>query len=328
MAEQWIDAAAALGIISSEPGSHGEHLAALALCRRAHGGLIAAKAKLFVVGDRREEGAEIPAAFWWAEGEAALDQNWTTGDFSTWINDKIECRAFGVTFSVSGVLDMLPAGQRSAVARRLSVAGNSEWVRAGEAAGLACQLPGVRDGRAFVVEQARLGLMPGRAVLAQGFPARHIKTWVWEEREWTAPMMFWDAVSDFSNSLQDWNLGQFSARFSIDGETQWLQASGVHFSAEPLRSPSAEPPAPVPEASGKPNVGGRPAQAWWDDLWCDVWGLIYEGKLIPKTQAEVEKAMLEWAAQHGHSPAESTIRLKARKLFKVFSDGVENPPRP
>ena len=76
-----------------------------------------------------------------------------------------------------------------------------------------------------------------------------------------------------------------------------------------------------------PNAGGRPAQAWWDDLWCDIWGLIYEGKLIPNTQAEVEKTMLEWAAQRGHSPAESTIRPKARKLFAVFSGGVKNPPR-
>ena len=29
---------------------------------------------------------------------------------------------------------------------------------------------------------------------------------------------------------------------------------------------------------------------------------------------------------HGHSPAEPTIKLKARKLFKVYNDEAENLP--
>lgn len=36
--------------------------------------------------------------------------------------------------------------------------------------------------------------------------------------------------------------------------------------------------------------------------------------------------MHSWAQERGHNPAESTVRLKARKAFKVYSDGVENPP--
>ena len=195
MAEQWIDAATARGLIASAPDPYREHIAALALCRRAHSGILAARATLLTMGDRRAKDATIPAAFWWAEGEAALDQDWATGDFSTWINRTILCQAFGVTFAISDVLDMLPAAQRNDVARRLSVAGIPKWVRANEAAQLACCLPGVMNGRAFVVEQAHSGLLQGRAVLAQGFTNRHAETSVWEEREWAIPADCWNSVA-------------------------------------------------------------------------------------------------------------------------------------
>jgi hypothetical protein len=38
---------------------------------------------------------------------------------------------------------------------------------------------------------------------------------------------------------------------------------------------------------------GRPPAAFWDDLWCAVWGRVYRGELIPKRQADVESAMLD-----------------------------------
>lgn len=82
MAEQWIDAETALRVVASVSDTRS---AVRAICIRAHDGIIDARAKLFVAGDRRTANAKIPPGFWWAKGEAALDQNWVTGDFSTWI---------------------------------------------------------------------------------------------------------------------------------------------------------------------------------------------------------------------------------------------------
>jgi predicted nucleotide-binding protein len=45
---------------------------------------------------------------WWAQGEAALTQNWTTGDFETWIDHKIHLKAFGVMFRRADVQKMIP----------------------------------------------------------------------------------------------------------------------------------------------------------------------------------------------------------------------------
>jgi hypothetical protein len=48
---------------------------------------------------------------WWAEGEVALTQNWTAGDFDTWTpNQKIHMEAFGVSFLRAEIEKLLPAG--------------------------------------------------------------------------------------------------------------------------------------------------------------------------------------------------------------------------
>jgi predicted nucleotide-binding protein len=55
---------------------------------------------------------DIPIEFWWAEGEAPLNQNWTTGDFDTWVGrgiDAIHLQAFGVTFRRSDIERLRPA---------------------------------------------------------------------------------------------------------------------------------------------------------------------------------------------------------------------------
>src|SRR3954465_5180222 len=85
----------------------------------------------------------------------------------------------------------------------------------------------------------------------------------------------------------------------------------------------------LPQATCRPTLdktpGGRPPASFWDDLWFSVWGQIYRGDLRPKIQADVEKAMLDWASAHGHEPSHSTIRSRARKLFQALQDEGKNP---
>jgi hypothetical protein len=115
--DEWISAAEAASLLKSAFNS--QQLAQMTICKRAHGGLIHARAERFMVDGvehvlRDESGAlqniEIEKEFWWAEGNAALHQNWITGDFDTWIDNEIHLQAFNVWFLRADIEKMIPAG--------------------------------------------------------------------------------------------------------------------------------------------------------------------------------------------------------------------------
>jgi predicted nucleotide-binding protein len=101
--EEWLSAADALALLGM---SH--HLGARTICKRAHAGLIKARAARFNRDGRSADNVDVPDEFWWAEGERALHQNWATGDFDTWINHEIHLEAFGVTFRRSDIERLNP----------------------------------------------------------------------------------------------------------------------------------------------------------------------------------------------------------------------------
>jgi hypothetical protein len=104
MSDEWIRAADALKLVRTIASSY---MAPRAICSRAYVGLIKAKAKRIIIGGIVHDDAEVPERFWWAEGEAALEQNWGTGDFETWINNQIEMRAYGVQFSRADIEELV-----------------------------------------------------------------------------------------------------------------------------------------------------------------------------------------------------------------------------
>lgn len=61
--------------------------------------------------------------------------------------------------------------------------------------------------------------------------------------------------------------------------------------------------------------GGRPPAEFWDDMWAEIAVALYKGDLAPKSQADVERAMIERIEALGHSAAESTVRARARRLW-------------
>jgi len=92
--------------------------AASAICSRAYAGLIKTRAKLFISFGEEKTDAEVPREFWWAKGEAALEQNWVLGDFETWVTTIDRERggrreglqqAFGVTFRRGDIEQLKPA---------------------------------------------------------------------------------------------------------------------------------------------------------------------------------------------------------------------------
>jgi hypothetical protein len=303
--------------------------------------LLPTRARLIVVTERqlvsRPENAPVPLELWEADGEGALEQNWTAGDFSAQIEVDRHIEAFGVTFGMSGLLELLPPEKRAIVARRLSVAGDPAWVTARVAWQFAWEKAGVNPMTAgsAVLDQARLGFVTGRAVLAQRFdPSRYREADyddppAWEEREWDIPTSFWWGFTAPKTSHQDWERGSFIGAGTGPKGSCRMKLEGVHFLTESLQSllPAGERAssgeALPTEAPAKDNPGGRPTAEWWDDMWCHVIGQIYDGTLTPSSQAAIEKAMHSWANDRGHEPAVSTIRLRARKLYKTLKK-VEN----
>jgi predicted nucleotide-binding protein len=101
--EEWVSAAAALTLLGIQ-GSVGTRT----ICKRAHAGLIKARAERFIRDGRLDDDYDIPLEFWWAEGEPALYQNWESGDFDTWIDNTVHLQAFGVVFRRSDIERLRP----------------------------------------------------------------------------------------------------------------------------------------------------------------------------------------------------------------------------
>ncbi len=114
--EQWLAAAEASRLLKAAFST--EYLARKAICKRAHEGLIRARAERYVVDQKSRANCEVPKEFWWAAGAAALTENWTTGDFETWINQEVRMQAFGVSFSRTDIQKLVPERVAMAVKKR------------------------------------------------------------------------------------------------------------------------------------------------------------------------------------------------------------------
>jgi hypothetical protein len=192
---RWITAAEAAALL--KPVFKSESLAQMTICKRAHAGLIRARAERFVTNGKPRNLDEIPAGFWWAEGEAALHQTWATGDFDTWVErGELHLEAFGVSFLRADIEKMIPAG---------------------------------------------------------------------------------------------------------------------------LAAPSAARPI----APAGP-IGGRPPADWWEDLIIDICFRHFRGELQPKTQADVARAMQAWMTENGYDAADSTVRVRARKVWSAIQQDAES----
>ena len=316
----WVPAAKALSVVA---GLSGESAARLALCGRAHAGLVKTYARLFTQGDRSEEHTEIPSTFWWAGGHEALEQDWRSGDFSTWIENKVQWRALGVSFDFEGLREMLPAEDAAAYARRLSVGGNPDWVDAKTARRFMYSSLGANPTNAGdeLISRCRMGFVAARAVIMQRASGPSPDRWSEEAREWDIPVWYWENFTDAGSSAQNWQTGKFSGR-GASGRS-WFTLTGVYFDRASLDAmlPQVAPSTPLSTATIN---AGRPPAAYWDDLWCAIWGQIYRGELIPKRQADVERAMLQWANLNDHEMSETSAKPRAKKLFAEFEREVGN----
>ncbi len=194
--EEWIAASEAVQLL--KPMFDTTYEAQMTICKRAYSGMVRARAQRFLMDGRKRDDFEIPKEFWWAKGHQALNQNWTAGDFDTWIdNGSHHLEAFGVSFLRADIDRMIPA------------------------------------------------------------------------------------------------------------------------------SPSMAQ-APAAEAAARAVHSGRKPADWWEDCLLDVAFQHFRGDLKPKTQADVVRAMQAWITEHGCEAADSTVKLRARKLWEKIKREADN----
>jgi hypothetical protein len=111
--EDWITAREAVKLLKPVTGD--EYSAQMTICARAYDKLISARAVRLVVEDhnwrpvkmKEVNDVEVPPKFWWARGHEALTQNWSTGDFETWIDKRAHYKGYGVKFLRADIMSMV-----------------------------------------------------------------------------------------------------------------------------------------------------------------------------------------------------------------------------
>lgn len=66
------------------------------------------------------------------------------------------------------------------------------------------------------------------------------------------------------------------------------------------------------------NSGGKPLAKHWDSMWAAIAVQLYVGDLKPETQADIEKAMMNWLSDQNIDAGERTVRNRARVLWQAL----------
>ena len=150
MAAQWISSAEALEIVGGpDPGYYDK----TRLVNGALNGKIGARAMLYSEFDECEQtlvenhDGPIPVHFWNFDDGDLIEQDWEKGNFEREFSDHRFCVS-AVLFDLEDVLELIPFENRSAVAKRFSVASNPDWINTRSARSLLMETEGLSEGYA------------------------------------------------------------------------------------------------------------------------------------------------------------------------------------
>lgn len=143
------------------------------------------------------------------------------------------------------------------------------------------------------------------------------------------PTDHWKTVDApaFNDVWQSGQLTVWPAQRDRHGRSK-IDYFGVRFSPVDLGAMFASagiaelPTSPI-EAPAK-HAGGAPRKEFWDDLLIEMFQVLWLGELKPNRQADLERAMLDWASGKGYSLGESSVKAPARKLFAAWKSEVKN----
>lgn len=314
MADQWISAAKAHSICRDQ----------YMLCERAHAGLLIGRADLFISRGARSKNALVPDWFWWARGYEALKQNWASGDFSTWTDGKHHHEAFGVRFELESFLACLPEERRADVRRSLSVVGQPDWVAVSVAlsrlqAGVARDATSVK---ALLAGQCEAGVIASRALIVEGRneqPGEENPDWAC--REWDIPAWVWRAIAIEGDELFDWSAGALLRPITGPDGPTISRLSGIYVWEPSLGGLDITAPASAPAPAKAP---GRPAIPFGEEMLCEVWAQIYEGKFTTPKKADLVRTMQDWPARNGHELPDTTAKRRADLILQYMARSDQN----
>ena len=330
MDDEWIPAAEALASVEKSIPFR----AAQAICSRANDGLVTARAQTLIFGERRANDVEIPAGFWWARGEAALTQKWASGDFETWLDKKIHCRAYGVTFLERDIAAMLPRGRATMTKPGRATPGNyassSRCVTELQTR-LACTKQEACD---HIVRFCRAGLIESRCT---SFWCEVTKLIDLEEQELenvAIPTWFWDHCTSGPDAILDWRTGNFAGHGLVVGQRRKVRIRGAEFDISGIvdfelmlreqdSGDDLPDPAAVASVLKQPALsarGGRSRSESWTDWIAELVCHIHEEGMPPGSGAEGQDALIgaideRLAARGIESLGRSTVQAATRAVL-------------
>jgi len=74
----------------------------------------------------------------------------------------------------------------------------------------------------------------------------------------------------------------------------------------------------IVRSSPEKNKGGKPLAKHWDAMWAAMAVKLYTGGLIPRCQADIERAMKDWFATNDRDIGDTTVRGRARALWDAI----------
>ena len=327
MEDEWISAAEAHKRLFKL-----HHLrTAEAICSRAADEILVAKAQTLLWGNERFSDKEIPSVFWWARGNTALSQNWQAGDFETWIDSRVHCRAYGVTFHEGDIAAMLPSTRGS---RGVDRSAGTNFATA-------------RECVAELVEQLKIDPAQVQRHIQRHCRGRLIEgqcdeIW-WEvkdrygpteytDQQVAIPAWFWEHCASNPDAILDWQSGTFSGRGSIDGETYSVRIRGAKFDVagiidlesllasesnpKPKQSSDVSNAAPVTK-SAEPS-GGRRRSENWSDWIAELTAYIHEEGIPAGSGVEGQDSLIAAIDERlrGEGLSRSTVQPVVRAVLK------------
>lgn len=319
MAIEWIKAPLALKYASL--GEY-DYPSRIRICERAHSGLIDAKAEKVIWDGQESRNKILPKGFWWAEGNEALEQDWESGDFSTWIDDKFEIKVFGISFDFLAITDLVSADNQAKAMRAISVIAKDDWITAKDLQDLIFSNGRQSRTEESITEACRIGQIAGRAMRAngegnsRGTVREGSKPWA--AIEWDIPLWFWRNFTDPSKSNQDWQMGTATGRGKGPSGPDFIKLQGIHFHRSGLVNIGLGSTQEVVAEDSQSKRGRKPTYDW-PSASSAIWGQIYRGELIPENQAQIEKAIQSHLATKTKEPSESTVRPHAKIIWDEFA---------
>ncbi|MBY4636569.1 hypothetical protein K5P26_05390 [Sphingopyxis sp. XHP0097] len=274
MDEEWISAKDALAFMQRAAPITDQRRT---ICKRAYAGLIKARAATLILPSGNHSDANIGEDFWWAEGGAALEQNWVTGDFSTWINQKYQVKAFGVHFLADDIYSIVPGAAKAA----------GRWIESVDAVELVAAEGGVvaADALAAIIHCCGSQLIASRCTALSWQYSDRYETMFNEHLDnGVMPAWFWRTSARHPDAILNWRAGNFAGPGVTDHEDYCqAQAKGVTFEraelfnaseyARDFQSPApaassdtavAQPDPHAANGTSRPRLPDAKLKQWWE----------------------------------------------------------------